>query len=78
MMYIARIDMQILKTDEVKKMKAEYEKRFGERFIEFNYADFDRQGEKPAAQIYKETLEKTLRENKPYHIRSKRYDFFDH
>lgn len=77
-MYVARIDMEILTKPEMRKMKAEYEKRFGERFIEFNYADFDRQGEKPAAQIYKETLEKALRDNKPYHIESKRHSFFDH
>ena len=77
-MYVARVDMKILKTDEVRKMLDEYEERFKERFIAFNYADFDRQGEKPAAQIYKETLEKALRENKPYHIESKRYSFFDH
>nr|DAQ76844.1 MAG TPA: hypothetical protein [Caudoviricetes sp.] len=77
-MYVARVDSAILRSDEVRKMEKEYKERFGEWFIPFNYADFDRQGEKPAAQIYKETLEKALRENKPYHIESKRHSFFDH
>lgn len=77
-MYVARVDMRILKTDEVRRMKAEYEKRFGERFIAFSYADFHRIGDQCAAQIYKETLQKALEENKPYRIVSKRYTFFDH
>lgn len=77
-MYVARVDVQILKSDEVHKMEEEYKERFGEYFVQFNYADFQGTKEKPAAQIYKETLEKALREGKPYRVRSKRYDFFDH
>lgn len=77
-MYVATIDGKYLCSDENYKMQEEYEKRFGERFISFNYADFDRQGEKCAAQIYLETLKRALEENKPYHIQSHRYDDFDH
>ena len=77
-MYVARVDALILKTDEVRRMKEEYEKRFGERFIVFNYDDFHRKGEKPAAQIYKEALETALPEGKPYHIESKAFVFFGH
>ena len=39
--------------------------------IPFNYADFDRIGDKCAAQVYKEELEKCLREGKPTSIVSK-------
>lgn len=77
-MYVARIDMDILRSDEVMDMRREYEEKFGERFIYFNYADFHATEEKCAAQVYKETLEKALRDNKPYHIVSRRYDVFDH
>lgn len=77
-MYVAYVDAKILTSPKVMEMKDEYEKRFGERFIEFNYADFHREGEKPAAQIYRETLERALEKGEPYHIHSKRYDFFDH
>jgi hypothetical protein len=77
-MYIAKVDIEILKTKEVIEMKQRYREKFDERFICFNYADFHRQGEKCAAQVYKETLEKALLDDKPYHIESKRYSFFDH
>lgn len=77
-MYVAEVDMLILTSTEVLEMRKAYEQRFKERFIEFNYADFDRQGDKPAAQIYKETLQEALEKNTPYHIESKRYSFFDH
>lgn len=77
-MYIADVDRKFLYTKENFKMQEEYEQRFGERFIEFNYADFDRQGEKCAAQIYLETLKRALEEDKPYHIESHRFDDFDH
>ena len=52
-MYVARVDMKILASAEVQQMLDKYEEEFGERFIAFNYADFHRQGEKPAAQIYR-------------------------
>ena len=70
-MYVARCDIEILHEDVMYEMQDEYERRFGERFIPFNYADFDGTKDKCAAQIYKETLEKALRENKPYHIVSR-------
>ena len=77
-MYVAAVDMKILKNKELDVLLDQYKERFGEDFIEFNYADFHRHGEKCAAQVYKETLEKALLDDKPYHIESKRYSFFDH
>lgn len=77
-MVVAPVDMAILKSNELRTLYSQYTERFGEKFILFNYADFDRKGDKCAAQVYKETLEKALRDGKPYHIKSKRYDFFDH
>ena len=53
-------------------------KKFGEDFISFNYADFQGTKDKCAGQQYKETLEKALQDDKPYHIVSHRYDDFDH
>ena len=70
-MYVARVDSEIICTDEMDELKEEYERRFGKRFIPFNYADFDRIGDKCAAQVYKEELEKCLREGKPPSIVSK-------
>ena len=70
-MYVARVDSEIICTDEMDELKEEYERRFGKRFIPFNYADFDRIGDKCAAQVYKEELEKCLREGKPTPIVSK-------
>ncbi len=77
-MYVTAIDMNVLKSPELKAFLDQYEDKFKERFIAFNYADFHRQGEKCAAQVYRETLEKALLDDKPYHIESKRYSFFDH
>ena len=70
-MYVARIDADILRTDEMWELQEEYKRKFGEYMIPFNYADFDRIGEKCAAQVYKEELEKCLREGKPTSIVSK-------
>ena len=70
-MYVARVDSEIICTDEMDELKEEYERRFGKRFIPFNYADFDRIGDKCAAQVYKVVLEKCLREGKPTSIVSK-------
>ena len=70
-MYVARVDSEIICTDEMDELKEEYERRFGKRFIPFNYADFDRIGDKCAAQVYKEELEKCLREGNPTSIVSK-------
>ena len=72
-MYVAAIDGKYLCSDENYKMQKEYEKRFGERFISFNYADFPGTTEKCAGQMYIETLRQALKDNKPYHIESKRY-----
>ena len=69
-MYAARVDMEILTTDEIKELRDEYERRFGKDLL-FNYADFDRIGDKCAAKVYKEELEKCLREGKPTSIVSK-------
>lgn len=76
-MYVARCDIKIVNTTEVRKMLEEY-KKFGESFISFNYADFQGTKDKCAGQQYKETLEKALQDDKPYHIVSHRYDDFDH
>ena len=70
-MYVAAVDSEVLRSDEMDELKEEYERRFGKRFIPFNYADFDRIGDKCAAQVYKEELEKCLREGKPTSIVSK-------
>lgn len=77
-MYVARADMKILCSDEVMDMRQEYEDRFGEDFIMFNYADFPGSETQLAAEMYRETLRKALADNKPYHIVSRRYEVFDH
>lgn len=77
-MYVTRPDSEIIRSREVQDMLDEYEERFHERFIAFNYGDFHWDGDKPAAQVYKETLAKALADSKPYHIVSHRYDEFDH
>lgn len=56
------IDMKILVGDSLHGMRKEYVERFGENFIEFNHADFKSSGDKRAAEVYKETLEKVLRD----------------
>lgn len=75
-MYVIREDMKIL--HEIQGLLDQYEEKFDERFIAFNYVDFKRDGDRCAAQVYKETLEKALKDNKPYHIVSHRYDTIDH
>ena len=77
-MYVARCDIKIVNTTEVRKMLEEYKKKFGESFISFNYADFKWVGDKCPGQVYKETLEQALLSDKPYHIVSHRYDTIDH
>lgn len=77
-MYVARIDSAIIRSRAVQDMLDQYEEKFGERFIAFNYADFQGTKDKCAGQQYKETLEKALQDDKPYHIVSRRYDDFDH
>lgn len=70
-MVVAKVDSTILRSDEMIELKKQYRETFGERFMPFNYADFDRIGDKCAAQVYKEELEKCLREGKPTSIVSK-------
>lgn len=77
-MYVIKDDMKIL--HEIQGMLGQYEEKFHERFIAFNYADF--QGIRgiagSAAQQYKEALEKALQKDEPTRIESHRYDDFDH
>nr|DAT37172.1 MAG TPA: hypothetical protein [Caudoviricetes sp.] len=70
-MVVAPVDSAILRSDEMWELQEEYKRKFGEYMIPFNYADFDRIGDKCAAQVYKEELEKCLREGKPTSIVSK-------
>ena len=70
-MYVAAVDSEVLRSDEMLELKKAYREKFGKRFMPFNYADFDRIGDKCAAQVYKEELEKCLREGKPTSIISK-------
>lgn len=77
-MYIVRRDSAVLRSKEVQAMENQYKEKFGEWFIGFNYVDFPSTDEKCAAQGYKETLEKALEGEKPYHIVSHRFDVIDH
>ena len=77
-MYVIQEDMKFLHA--LDNLHKQYEEKFGERFIAFNYADF--QGVRgvagSAAQQYKEALEKALKKDKPTRIESHRYDTIDH
>ena len=77
-MYILPRDSKILRSDEVFRLYAEYEKKFGESFVCFNYADFQGTQEKGAAQLYLETLREAVKANKPYRHESRRYEEFNH
>lgn len=77
-MIARREDFAIIKQMEVREMLVEYERRFGEGFVTFNYADFKDKDGKLAAEIYTETLAQALKDNKPYHIVSHQYDVLDH
>ena len=77
-MYIIREDMAILRSSEVRTMQEEYFNKFHELFIPFNYAGFPGTKDKISGIQYKETLEQALKDDKPYHIVSHRYDDFDH
>lgn len=68
-MYAARVDMEILTTDEIKELRDEYERRFGKDLL-FNYTDFGRIGERCAAQVYMDIIKQCLEENKPYEVES--------
>lgn len=77
-MYVRREDALILTSDEIGVLLDEYEARFNERFIAFNYVDFRDKDGKLAAEVYKEKIAQALKDNKPYHIVSHRYDVIDH
>ena len=70
-MVVARVDSAYMREHNVLELKIECRKRFGEPYIPFNYCDFQRNGDKCAAQVYKEEVEKCLREGKPTSIVSK-------
>ncbi len=76
-MYVIREDMKILHTlDDLHK---QYEEKFGERFIAFNYVDFPGTREEgSSAQQYKEALIEALKKDEPTWIESHRYEFSDH
>jgi len=77
-MYIAPIDSKALFCQERWDLMDAYDAKFGEQFIQFNYADFQRQGDKCAGEVYMEALRKAVQADKPTHIVSHRYDFIDH
>lgn len=77
-MVVAPVDSSIIRSDEVQGMLDQYEEKFGERFIAFNYIDFPGSETQYAGEMYKETLIKALQDDKPYHIVSHRYDTIDH
>lgn len=64
-MIIAPADFEILRSDEVMDMCRAYEKKFGERFISFNYRNFW------TAEEYRDLLRKALRCNEPTRIKSR-------
>lgn len=76
-MYVTKEDSIILRSNEIRTMRAEYEEKFKEKFICFNYADFRGSKDKAAAQEYKEIMQKALQADKPHHIRTKQYDDAD-
>jgi len=65
-MYVARVDALIIKTPECRELRRQYEKKFGERMTPFNYADFQRQGDKPAAQMYMNAMRKAIETGTPF------------
>lgn len=70
-MWVAPIDAKTLQTQEVRDMREQYYKKFGEQFIRFNYATFERQGDKCAGEIYIETLREALKKDEPTHFDNK-------
>ena len=69
-MYVAAVDSAYMREHNVLELKIEYRKRFGKPFIPFYYADFDRIGERCAAQVYMDIIKQCLEENKPYEVES--------
>lgn len=72
MNYIGKKDSEYMLTEDYKRVRNKYIHRFGgDSLPMLNYFDFQAEGDKCAAQVYKETLEKCLAENRPYDIPSK-------
>ena len=59
-MYVARVDVDVLKSEEMHKLWDQYEAKFGKHFVPFNYENFHRVGDKCAAEMYKEALIEAL------------------
>ena len=49
---VAKVDSTILRSDEMIELKKQYRETFGERFMPFNYCDFQRDGDRCAAQVW--------------------------
>ena len=71
-MVVCEIDAEIFMNSNDMELRREYEERFGERFPSFNYADFPGDKDTPSAVEYLNLLKQALRDNKPYHIVSRR------
>lgn len=77
-MYVALVDAKFLNSKELNDVFKEYIELFGKDTLPmFNYADFQRQGDKCSAEIYKEALEKCIAEGKPYDIPSRWVDPYE-
>lgn len=76
-MYIAPVDSKVLFCEERVDLMDAYETKFGEPFIQFNYVDFQRQGEKCSGEVYMEALRKAVQADEPTHIVSHRYSLFE-
>ena len=70
-MYVAKVDSAILRSDEMWELKKQYRETFGERFMPFNYCDFQRDGDRCAAQVYMDIIKQCLHDGKPCTIVSK-------
>ena len=67
-MLLVREDVKILWSDEVLELEKQYYEKFGEYFIYFSYEHFHSTADKCAGQVYKETLEKAVKGDKPYRV----------
>ena len=77
-MYIIPSDARIICSDEVRELEDEYERKFGEFFLAFNYVDFPSKDGKCAAEVYKEALRKAVERDEPTRIVSHRFDTIEH
>ena len=75
-MYVAPVDIPWLNEDTAKLVR-QYRAKFGVAAPMFNYADFQRDGEKCAGQVFREWLEKALEGDEPPEFVSKYQDFYD-